>query len=236
MRVPAVCTCRRQPVHLTGLKLHPPQGGSAAAVAAGLTPCCLGTDIGGSIRFPAHCCGIFGHKPTHGLVPKRGGDGSPANPADLWVTGPLARTVPDLQLLMGVLADPAAAHPPFARYGPLAEAPSFDSWHRNAAGCRPDGWDPALSSEARGLRGCRVAVWRTEPLCPVGEAVGGALGLAVEALRQAVSAHVRTDTPSAGQQADLPLESCSLAVQVGVRCSRCRERCACGVGGQCHAP
>src|SRR5437588_708478 len=47
-------------------------GGSAAALAAGLTGLELGSDIGGSIRVPAHFCGVFGHKPTYGLVPNYG--------------------------------------------------------------------------------------------------------------------------------------------------------------------
>lgn len=47
-------------------------GGAAAALAAGLTPLEYGSDIGGSIRVPAHYCGLFGHKPTHGIIPTRG--------------------------------------------------------------------------------------------------------------------------------------------------------------------
>jgi amidase len=47
-------------------------GGSAAALAAGLTPLEFGSDIGASIRNPAHYCGVFGHKPTIGIVPSRG--------------------------------------------------------------------------------------------------------------------------------------------------------------------
>ncbi len=47
-------------------------GGAAAALAAGLTSLEIGSDIGGSIRNPAHCCGVYGHKPTYGLVPMAG--------------------------------------------------------------------------------------------------------------------------------------------------------------------
>ena len=47
-------------------------GGSAAALAAGLAEAALGTDSAGSIRIPAACCGVVGHKPTHGLVPLEG--------------------------------------------------------------------------------------------------------------------------------------------------------------------
>jgi amidase len=47
-------------------------GGSAAALAAGFTPLSLGSDLGGSLRIPAHFCGVFAHKPSLGLVPERG--------------------------------------------------------------------------------------------------------------------------------------------------------------------
>ncbi len=82
-------------------------GGAAAAVAAGLSAVELGSDIGASIRNPAHYCGIFGHKPTYGLVPIAG-HGSPGNPAelDIGVGGPLARYADDLELALSVVAGP----------------------------------------------------------------------------------------------------------------------------------
>ena len=49
-------------------------GGSAASLAAGLGALSIGSDIGGSVRVPAHFCGVYGHKPTFGLVPLRGSD------------------------------------------------------------------------------------------------------------------------------------------------------------------
>ena len=70
-------------------------GGSAAALAAGLTPLDLGSDIGGSIRNPAHFCGVYGHKPSYGIVSHRGHIPGPPGqlaPTDLGVLGPLART------------------------------------------------------------------------------------------------------------------------------------------------
>ena len=67
-------------------------GGSAAAVAAGMAPAALGTDAGGSVRIPAALCGVVGLKPTHGLVPVRGGIGF-GNPTVDHI-GPLTRASP----------------------------------------------------------------------------------------------------------------------------------------------
>ena len=77
-------------------------GGSAAAVAAGLAYLALGTDIGGSLRIPASCCGVVGHKPSLGRVP-RVPAGNLFNIA--WTAGPIARTVADVAL--GLRAWPA---------------------------------------------------------------------------------------------------------------------------------
>ena len=84
-------------------------GGSAAALAAGMIPLEFGSDIGGSIRMPAHFCGVYGHKPSYNLVPLRGH--SPPYVPDgagivLAVVGPLARTAADLGLALDVLAGP----------------------------------------------------------------------------------------------------------------------------------
>ena len=84
-------------------------GGAAAAVAAGLSPLEVGSDSGGSIREPAHCCGVYGHFPTSGLVPLAGH--LPSVPVedvgadvDLMAAGPLARHADDVALAMRVLA------------------------------------------------------------------------------------------------------------------------------------
>jgi amidase len=85
-------------------------GGSSAALAAGYGPLSLGSDIGGSLRAPAHFCGVYAHKPSLGIVPGRGHTppGAPALPreSDLAVVGPMARCVADLSILLDVIAGP----------------------------------------------------------------------------------------------------------------------------------
>jgi amidase len=82
-------------------------GGSAAALAAGLTGLEAGSDIGSSIRNPAHYCGVFGHKPTFGIVPPRG-QALPGRVAqgDISVIGPMARSAEDLALALSAMAGP----------------------------------------------------------------------------------------------------------------------------------
>jgi amidase len=82
-------------------------GGSAAALAAGLTGLEIGSDIGGSIRVPAHFCGVYGHKPTFGLVPNYGDPAlSSAAGTDISVSGPMGRSAADLAVALDVLAGP----------------------------------------------------------------------------------------------------------------------------------
>jgi amidase len=93
-------------------------GGAAAALAAGLTPLEIGSDIGGSLRVPAHFCGVYAHKPTYGLVPQAGQvpppPGAAAEP-DLNVAGPMARSARDLRLLLSALCNgPVPAKAPAA--------------------------------------------------------------------------------------------------------------------------
>src|SRR5215472_15668226 len=83
-------------------------GGGAAALAAGLGALTMGSDLSGSIRIPAHFCGVYGHKPSLELVSMAGfqpgpWDGSPGYPMDLSVMGPLARSAADLALSLSVL-------------------------------------------------------------------------------------------------------------------------------------
>jgi amidase len=86
-------------------------GGGAAALAAGLGCLTVGSDLSGSIRIPAHFCGVYGHKPSLDLVSTAGfqpgpWDGSPGFPMDLAVVGPLARSASDLALAVNVLGGP----------------------------------------------------------------------------------------------------------------------------------
>lgn len=81
-------------------------GGAAAALAAGLTGLDFGSDIAGSIRNPAHFCGVFGHKSTYGMVSARGHTVHGAiAPADILALGPLARSAEDLQLALCLTAE-----------------------------------------------------------------------------------------------------------------------------------
>ncbi len=84
-------------------------GGSAAALASGLTALEVGSDIGGSIRVPAAFCGVYGHRPSETLLPRSGQFPMPPmpNPAVVMgVQGPLARSAEDLELALSVLAGP----------------------------------------------------------------------------------------------------------------------------------
>ncbi len=96
-------------------------GGSAAALAAGFTALELGSDIGASIRNPAHYCGVWGHKPTWGVVPMQGHQlpgVACIDTLDIAVAGPLARSAHDLTLAMDVLAAPPRAFGPLG-WGPM---------------------------------------------------------------------------------------------------------------------
>lgn len=85
-------------------------GGSAAALASGFGALSIGSDLAGSLRTPAHFCGVYAHKPTLGLAAMRGmtPPSAPALPigSDLAVVGPMARTARDLTLLLDVMAEP----------------------------------------------------------------------------------------------------------------------------------
>jgi amidase len=123
-------------------------GGGAAALAAGLTPLELGSDIGGSIRVPAAMCGVFGHRPSWTAIPNSGHfPGSPLpNPAMVLNTlGPLARSAADLELAFTVVAGPDIGQEAAWRIEPPAPR------HESLAGFRvallpPIAWVPLDAS------------------------------------------------------------------------------------------
>ncbi len=129
-------------------------GGSAAALAAGLTPLELGSDIGGSIRVPAHFCGVYGHRPSYGLVPAHGH--VPPIPGtltryELAANGPLARSAQDLELALDLIVAPAELERPASR---LAIPPSR---HERLQDFRVAVWadDSAYAVDARSLDALR---------------------------------------------------------------------------------
>ncbi len=133
-------------------------GGSAAALACGFSALEIGSDIGGSIRMPAHYCGIWGHKPSYGAIPGRG-HAQPGNvaPSDITAYGPLARSAGDLRLALELLAQPDP-----------------QSWPRMQA----------ILDDARPRHGkhFRVAVWQDDADFPVSRDIRLALQQAGEAL------------------------------------------------------
>ena len=133
-------------------------GGAAAALAAGIGTLAQGSDGGGSIRIPASCCGVVGHKPTRGLV-----SAAPAT-YDSWAgfatNGPMARTVADCALMLEVMAGPE----PGDAYTPPAHDGAF------AAACAED---PAP---------LRIGVWRDPPMGVLDDEVAAIVAAALAAL------------------------------------------------------
>lgn len=151
-------------------------GGAAAALAAGLTPLEIGSDIGGSIRTPAHLNGVFGHKPSFDLVSKRGH--IPALPGalftgDLSVVGPMARSARDLEIALTMIMG----------------ADAFNA----------TGWEPGLP-EPRGRtpRELTVATWFDDPFCPVEAENVALMERAADALEQAGATVHRGAKPEFG--------------------------------------
>ncbi len=135
-------------------------GGAAAALATGITPLELGSDIGGSLRFPAHFCGVAALKPTYGRTPLQGHvPPAPGSLAvrDLNVAGPMARDVADLRLMYQILAgEPATPQPRRTglrarRIGVWAEDKSFPV----SAACRGA---VRMAAEAAADAGAQVLV------------------------------------------------------------------------------
>lgn len=134
-------------------------GGSAAALACGMTALEAGSDIGSSIRNPAHYCGVFGLKPTHGVVPLQGH--RPPGwfcEIDIAVAGPMARSAEDLELAFDVLT--------------------------GADDCRLDGWSVNCPADNRtSLSEFRVGVMLGDEVSPVDESYLEQLGNFAEQLK-----------------------------------------------------
>jgi amidase len=140
-------------------------GGGAAALAAGLSSLEPGSDLAGSIRIPAHFCGVYGHKPTLDVVPMRGHIPPPppipaTPPTTLPVVGPLARSAADLRAALEVMGGP--------------DGDEARAWR----------WSLPPARGAR-LRDYRIGYMLDDPRAPVSPDLGEALATAVEALRKA---------------------------------------------------
>src|SRR5579872_6552324 len=123
-------------------------GGPAAALATGMSALELASDLGGSIRWPAHCCGLYGLKTSWGLVTSYGHIPPPPDKrterdADCLVVGPMARSAGDLELMLKIIAGPRHAE-------------------------RPVSLRPARARSAKGLR---VALWASDPFAPADKSV-----------------------------------------------------------------
>lgn len=103
-------------------------GGEGALVASGASPFGIGSDVGGSIRIPAGFCGVCGHKGTGGLVPNTGHHPpAPARGGTYLCTGPLARSVDDLALVLSVISGPDDRDVACTRRFSAAEAPPLSA-------------------------------------------------------------------------------------------------------------
>lgn len=128
-------------------------GGEAAAIATGCTPWGIGTDIGGSIRIPAHFCGIAGMRPTLDRWSNRGSHGAyPGQEVVRGQSGPLARTVGDLTLLMRAIdpADQARFDPNVAPI-PLGDPSTIDISKLRIGVFTDDGFLAAAPSQTRAV-------------------------------------------------------------------------------------
>ena len=147
-------------------------GGAAAALSAGLCGLEMGSDIGGSIRTPSHFCGLYGHKPSFGIVPDRGHvppppgifTGHHSMVIDLVTVGPLARSIDDIALVMDLAVGPEKAEKKAWRID--LPAPRKDTLSEYKIGC-----------------------WFDDPACPVDSRVGAVLQRAVNDL-SAHGAHI----------------------------------------------
>jgi len=144
-------------------------GGGAGCVAMGFSPVEIGSDIGqGSLRIPAHFCGICSHKPSQGIISKLGH--VPPQPFyeitdNLFVVGPMARCCEDLELMVKVMAGPEEARSP--------------AWEMSLPA-------PRYRLQMEGsVKNLKVAVWTTEDSCPVEQCIQDAIVNAAGSLQKA---------------------------------------------------
>lgn len=187
-------------------------GGSAAALAAGFGALSLGSDIGGSLRVPAHFCGVYAHKPSLGLVPFRGYGLPPSPPlphaGDLAVIGPMSRTAADLMLLLDVIS------------GPDEQTDGT-------------GYKVTLPLVRHGkLNDFRVLVIDTHPLVPTDSTVSDALSLLAERLVKKGIKVARSSSllPDLAESARLYRVLLGAAKSLGMRDDRYREAQRVAVG------
>ncbi|MCE3602555.1 amidase [Massilia sp. P8910] len=145
-------------------------GGSAAALAAGLSFLELGSDLAGSIRIPAHFCGVYGHRPTQGLISSQGYcfPGTTAT-SDLGTIGPMARSADDLRCAIDLLAGPGS--------------PESIGWRFKMPAARHDR-----------VQGFRILLLDSHPLVPSSDADRQQLDTLATELRK-LGATVATESP-----------------------------------------
>ncbi|MEI4278598.1 amidase family protein [Klenkia terrae] len=158
-------------------------GGASAAVAAGLAVADLGSDLAGSLRVPAAWCGLFGHRPSNGVVSKLGNlpwpDGGLLEPM-VSAIGPFTRSAADTELFTEVLM--------------------------GAEGLEAVGWQLRLPpSRVTALAGTRVAVWTDDPACPVDPEVRTTIRGLADRLADAGARVTELVVPPVGGAEDLAL-------------------------------
>ena len=156
-------------------------GGSAAALAAGMTPLALGSDIGGSIRGPAHFCGLYGHKPSYNIISEVGHmpppPGSILTGNGLSVAGPLARSPEDLEIALDVLV--------------AAQEQDSQAWKVKLPKAR-----------TKKIKELKIAVWPDEPYAEADDEITSLIKDTAEDLRHAGAKVETVDLPISFEEID----------------------------------
>ena len=156
-------------------------GGSAAALAAGMTPLELGSDIGGSIRVPAHFCGLYGHKPSYNIISEVGHmpppPGSILTGNGLSVAGPLARSPEDLEIALDVLVAP--------------QEQDSQAWKVKLPKAR-----------TKKIKELKIAVWPDEPYAEADDEITSLIKDTAEDLRHAGAKVETVDLPISFEEID----------------------------------